>query len=117
LFVFDVDTLGSFRRLYSSLIVAPGQHGVVLFDGQADTDIEPGEVAEAVIDRLEPAEPPWWSRVRAVHRQRHHTEATLREALDRAGLECIAVWGTDGAGGSEQPLDEERHNKAVYIAR
>jgi hypothetical protein len=29
----------------------------------------------------------------------------------------VAVWGTDGAGGSDRPLDEARHNKAVYIAQ
>jgi ubiquinone/menaquinone biosynthesis C-methylase UbiE len=115
--VFDVDTLASFRTLYSSLIVAKADHGVVLFDGQSGADMEPGAVAEAIVDRLEPETAPWWGRVRAVHRQRHHTAATLIAALASGGLECVDVWGTDGAGASEQPLDEERHNKAVYVAR
>jgi hypothetical protein len=70
------------------------------------------------VERLEPeAPPPWWKRERAVHRQRHHSRATLERALAAAGLECVAVWGTDGDGGSEQSLDEDRHNKAVYVAR
>ena len=69
-------------------------------------------VGEAWIDRLErAAEPPWWNRVRTVHRQRHHPRAALERALAAAGLACVAVWGTDGAGGVEQPLDELRHSK------
>lgn len=112
--VFDVDTLRSFRALYSSLLVVPGAERVVVFEGRG---VVAGARAEAFIDALEPATAPWWRRVRAVHRQRHYTEAAITAALTAAGLEPVAVWGTDGAGGSECPLDEERHNKAVYIAR
>jgi SAM-dependent methyltransferase len=115
--VFDVDTLASFRTLYSSLLVAPAADGVVVFEGRAGGELAPGAVAEAVVDRLEPADPPFWRRSRALHRQRHHPRERLEAALAAAGLRCVAVWGTDGAGGSEQPLDELRHNKAVYIAR
>jgi SAM-dependent methyltransferase len=115
--VFDVDTLASFRTLYSSLLVVPADERIVVFEGQADGTLESGDTAEALIDSLEPASSPWWRRVRAVHRQRHHAPATIEAALDAAGLDLAAVWGTDGAGGSQRPLDEERHNKAVYIAR
>lgn len=117
LVVFDVNTLAAFRTLYTSLLVAPGPDGVALFDGQADPPIEAGAVVEAVVERLEPGDGPGWRRVRGVHRQRHHPRAVLEAELRAAGLECVAVWGTDGAGRSEQPLDEQRHNKAVYIAR
>jgi SAM-dependent methyltransferase len=115
--VFDVDTLGTFRRLYSSLMVVPADDRAVVFEGRNAEAIEEGAVGEAWIDRLERAEPPWWSRTRTVHRQRHHPRATLERALASAGLACVAVWGTDGAGGVEQPLDELRHSKAVYIAQ
>jgi SAM-dependent methyltransferase len=117
LVVFDVDTLASFRALYSSLLVVPDGQRIVIFEGLADADLTSGAVAEAFIDYLEPASPPWWRRVRAVHRQCHHDEAAITAALAAAGLVPVAVWGTDGAGGSDRPLDEERHNKAVYIAR
>lgn len=116
--VFDVDTLASFRTLYSSLIVVPGADGLVLFDGQADRDLAPDCAASAVVEHLRPAaDPPWWTRSRALHRQRHHSRATLERALYAAGLECVAVWGTDGRGGSTPALDELTHNKAVYVAR
>jgi SAM-dependent methyltransferase len=115
--VFDVDTLGTFRRLYSSLMVVPAGDRTVVFEGRNTEAIDEGALGEAWIDRLERAEPPWWTRVRTVHRQRHHPRAALERALGAAGLACVAVWGTDGAGELEQPLDELRHAKAVYIAQ
>jgi SAM-dependent methyltransferase len=117
LVVFDVDTLSSFQVLYSSLLVVPGEDRVVVFEGRAEAELAPGALAEAFVDRLEPASPPFWRRVRAQHRQRHHAPDVIQRALTAAGLEAVAVWGTDGAGASERPLDERRHNKAVYIAQ
>jgi SAM-dependent methyltransferase len=117
LVVFDVDTLAAFRTLYSSLLVVPGPERIVIFEGLARRELGPGATAEAHVDCLLPASPPWWERVRAHHRQRHHPRAAIEATLAGAGFELVAVWGTDGAGASEQPLDEARHNKAVYIAR
>jgi len=117
LVVVDADTLASFRALYGSLLVIPGERRVVIFEGRARRELAPGDVADAWIDTLEPDASPWWRRVRAEHRQRHHEPATIERALRAAGLECVAIWGTDGAGVSERPLDELRHNKAVYIAQ
>ena len=114
---FDVNTLAAFRTLYSSLIVRPSPERVVIFDGREATTLEAGDAVEAVSESLTPAASPWWQRTRVVQRQRHHSRATIEAALSAAGLALVAVWGTDGAGGSEQPLDDERHNKAVYIAQ
>jgi SAM-dependent methyltransferase len=116
LVVFDVDTLASFRVLYRSLWVVPSPEAVVIFDGQAPAELSAGDVAEAVVERLEPADPPFWRRSRAVHRQRHHPQAVLERALGAAGLRLVGAWGSDLTGTCSQPLDEERHNKAVYIA-
>lgn len=115
--VFDVDALAAFRTLYSSILVIPGAERVVIFEGLAEPDLAPDALAEARIEYLEAAAAPWWRRISTIHRQRHHSEAAIAAALAAAGLELVAVWGTDGAGGSERPLDEARHNKAVYIAR
>jgi SAM-dependent methyltransferase len=115
--VFDVDTLCTFRALYTSLMVVPEGDRAVVFEGRGSAPIGEGALGEAWIDRLERAEPPWWNRVRTIHRQRHHPRAVLERALAAAGLECVAVWGTDGAGGADQPLDELEHSKAVYIAQ
>jgi hypothetical protein len=98
-------------------MVVPGDDRAVVFEGRNTEAIDEGALGEAWIDRLERADPPWWSRVRTVHRQRHHPRAVLERALAAAGLDCVAVWGTDGAGILEQPLDELAHTKAVYIAQ
>jgi SAM-dependent methyltransferase len=113
--VFDVDTLCTFRALYSSLMVVPDGDRAVIFEGRSPA-LGEGAIGEAWIDRLERGSPPWWTRVRTVHRQRHHPRPVLERALNAAGLECVGAWGTDGAGGFEQPLDDLRHAKAVYIA-
>jgi len=115
--VFDVDTIATFRALYSSMMVVPGDDAIVVFEGRANEALDEGDEAEAWIDRLERADAPWWRRFRTVHRQRHHSRAVLERALAAAGLVAVAVWGTDGSGVAEQPLDEPRHNKAVYIAQ
>ena len=115
--VFDVDTLASFRMLFSSLIVVPGADRVVVLEGQESPELEEGASAVAHVECLELDSPPWWRRTRSVHRQRHHPPEEIERALAAAGMRTVAVWGTDGAGGHERPLDEERHNKAVYIAR
>jgi SAM-dependent methyltransferase len=117
LVVFDVDALAAFRTLYRSLLVVPGADQVVVFEGLATDELAPGAIAEARIDCLRLGAAPFWERTRAMHRQRHHPRPVLEAALAAAGLELAGVWGTDGAGRSEPWLDDERHNKAVYIAR
>ena len=52
-----------------------------------------------------------------MHRQRHFPEAEVLATLERAGLECLDVFGHDHDAILEQPLDEVKHTKAVYIAR
>ncbi len=117
LVLFDADTRFSLQKLYSSLLVVPQDHRVIIFDGRMTGETTTSGVAEAYVDVLERADAPWWRRVRTVSRQRHHDRGTLERALAGAGFELVDVWGTDGAGSSERPLDEDRHNKAVYIAR
>lgn len=113
---FDAHTLSAFRASYCAFFAIPDDERIVLFDGQGRAPLAAGASAEAWIDRIERTGPHGWERVRIVHRQRHHPPALLQEALAAAGLARVAVWGTDGAGTLEQPLDEERHTKAVYIA-
>ena len=80
-------------------------------------DAEPGTIAEASFE-VEPLEartatpiPP------ELHRQRHFPEAEVLAALERAGLECLDVYGHGDDAIPQQPLEESRTHKAVYIAR
>jgi ubiquinone/menaquinone biosynthesis C-methylase UbiE len=115
--VFDVNTLGTFRVLYSSLYVVPSDERVVLLEGRGRPDLAAGEAAETWIDRLELEASGWWRRTRSAHHHRHHPDVVVRMALRRARLACCAVYGTHTTGVIEAPLDELAHAKAVYIAR
>ena len=115
--VIDVNTLATFRRLYSSLLVVPDRERVVIVDGQGDPALPSGGAAVAWIDRLELGDEGWWTRTRTVHHHRHHAPETIRAALAAAGLRCEAELGAQITGALERPLDELRHTKAVYIAR
>jgi SAM-dependent methyltransferase len=115
--VFDVNTLGTFRELYSSLLAVPTPGRVVLLEGHGSRDLEAGGTAETWIDRIELQGTGWWTRTRSRHHHRHHSDAAIRSAVASAGLECHAVYGTYITGVIETPLDELRHAKAVYIAR
>ena len=116
--VFDVDTLGTFRALYSSLMVIPAGDRAVVFEGRGTEPIDEGTRGRGM-DR-----PPGAGGRAAVVEPRSHgapaaapSAPALERALAAAGLACVAVWGTDGAGGLEQPLDELRHSKGVYLAQ
>jgi SAM-dependent methyltransferase len=115
--VLDVNTLVTFRQLYSAFVVVPGDERLVLLEGRGSRALAAGGRAETWIDRFEPQPSGWWERTRSVHRHRHHPEPTIRSALDRAGLVCEAVCGTDLTGAIGTPHDELRHAKAVYTAR
>jgi hypothetical protein len=38
-------------------------------------------------------------------------------AIERAGLDCLDIYGHGHDAVPQQPLDESVHTKAVYIAR
>jgi SAM-dependent methyltransferase len=114
---FDVNTLATFRTLYSSLLAVPERDRVVVVEGRGPRDVAAGGAATAWIDRLQREPSGWWSRTRTEHHHRHHPEDVLRGALARAGIDCVAVVGADASGALDAPLDEHRHGKAVYTAR
>lgn len=115
--LFDVNTLASFRRVYSALWVRPVADHVLILDGHGSPDVEPGGRSEVWIDRLVREDGDAWSRVRTVHRLRHHPEGQVRSALAAAGLDCVAVHGSRPDGELDPWLDEREHVKAVYVAR
>ena len=114
--VFDVNTLATFRDVYSSLRVLPGERQVIVLDGQGSRTLPPGGAAEVWIDRLTPAGGERWARCRSVHHHRHHSPAAIEAALAAAGLAVVARYGSSDSG-LEPGLDERRHIKAVFVAR
>jgi SAM-dependent methyltransferase len=107
--LFDLATLANFRSLFSDEHLVETEGRSLLWQGRASAaELQPGSVAEASYEASgEPASA-------HVHRQRHFAEAEVIAAIEAAGLRCLGAYGeleTD----LHQPLDEERHNMAVYI--
>jgi ubiquinone/menaquinone biosynthesis C-methylase UbiE len=115
--VFDVNTLATFRSLYSSVIAVPADERIVLLQGHGSRALATGGRAETWIDRLEPQGSGGWGRTRSVHHHRHHARERVLSALVRSGLECASICGTEVTGVTHTPCDDLRHAKAVYIAR
>lgn len=115
--VFDVLTLGSFRLLHggSSVIERPGL--VLLWQGRADAPPSAGALASAAIDAFVEEPGASWRRAHSRHWQRHHPPGELRSALRAAGFGWVRSVGLAADGRVERVLDEERHAKAVVLAR
>ena len=112
---FDLNTIATFRRVYSSLLVVPGEREVIVLEGHGSADLPEGGVATVWIDRLR-AVNGGWERRRSVHHHRHHTAADVERALEAAGLEPVARWGSTERG-LDPVADETSRIKTVYIAR
>lgn len=117
LLMFDANTTRPYRTFFAEDIAVESNGRRLLWHGQANRDQPVGALSEArfEVERLpgeaEPPIPP------VVHRQRHYPEAEILAALAEAGLECLDVWGHDDTTVPEQPLEESRHDKGIYISR
>jgi SAM-dependent methyltransferase len=107
--LFDVNTLSLCRAIATEDEVREVDGRQMKWTALSE-GFEAGGICEA---RFEVVEEPAATHV---HSQRHFPERQVVEGVKRAGLELLEVWG-DYEGVQDQPLDEERHQKAVYIAR
>lgn len=117
LLAFDVNTLASYRTFFAEEVVVERGGYRMAWRGLGSPDQEPSTITEArlEIEPLEPGSGP--PAPPQVHRARHFAEPEVLAAFEAAGLECVDVFGHDHAVIPEQPLDEIRHTKAVYVAR
>jgi SAM-dependent methyltransferase len=117
LLMFDVNTMESYRSFFAEDVTIELNGKRMIWKGMTSPDAPPGSIAEASFE-VEPIDssggPPI---LPEVHRERHFPEATVREALAEAGLECLDVYGHHHDAIPHQPLDEVKHAKGVYIAR
>jgi SAM-dependent methyltransferase len=117
LLMFDANTLQSYRTFFAEEVVVERDGLRLLWHGHSSPEAEPRSVIEASFE-VEPLEGEADPQVEPhVHRQRHFPEEDVLGALQRAGLECLDVYGHDTDAVPEQPLDELEHSKGVYIAR
>lgn len=109
--LFDLNTLVTYRTFFSHEIVVEAGGRKLTWQGQLTAEeVAPGTFAEARF------EVPGQAAMTSVHRQRHFGEEEVRGAIDRAGLECVALYG-ELEGELSPGLDEDRHSKAVYLCR
>lgn len=118
LLVFDANTRNAYRRYFSVTEVAVDTDAaVILWRGGASGAFAPGDTARLTIDAFNRDEAGAWTRSTSVQEQHHHTQAAIEEAIARAGLTLVDVYGQDFEAVPERPLDEDRHIKGMYIAR
>lgn len=109
--LFDLNTLRSMREMFTAEEVREVGGRAMRWSGTASAeDVRPGEIHSARFEVRGEAG------ASHEHSQRHFPEASVLAALERAGLDCLEVWG-DLDGEQYQPLDEELHEKAIYLAR
>jgi SAM-dependent methyltransferase len=115
--LFDVNSLTAYRTFFASMSVLVGEQRVLVWDGHVDEDFGEGDLALATVEALNRREDGTWWRDRILHRQRHHSRATVERALGAAGLELRAVRGMHLDGALTETFDELKNTKAVYVAR
>lgn len=111
LLVFDCNTNSTFSTLFSTTtkIEHKGRHWTMRGIGE----VEAGSlVFETVIEG---------DGIEAIgHRERFWPMAEIRQAMEAAELECLAVLGMEEVDGEvvlSEPADENRHYKVVYIGQ
>ena len=116
LFVFDLNTLGTYRRLFTRDFVTEVDDAVFCWRGDGSPEPAPGTVSQARIEVFA-AGSDGWERTTTTHVQRHHTPAFVRSALDRAGFDVLLVNGQINARQIDAHADDDYHVKLLYLGR
>ena len=115
--VFDLNTLLSFRTFFAEEAVIEWSGRRMIWSGRADPAGPPGMLAEAMLSVESVSTSADEDMVpHSLHRERHFPEADVLQALEKAGRRSIDVFGIHDDAVLQQPLDELRHTKAIYIA-
>ena len=110
LVVFDLNTLHMYRTEFAETEVTETKAGRLVWEGRTASDVAPGSLCEARLGYD-------FEKSLSVHRQRHFLEEAVLDALSASGLECLDVFGHVEDAVFRQPLDEDRHLKAIYLAK
>ncbi|WP_445147648.1 methyltransferase domain-containing protein [Baekduia sp. Peel2402] len=112
--LFDVNTIGMYR-VYGALVRQEPSR-VLIVEGIADGEVEPGGVFRTDFVVLEQREGFFWTIERSPHFQRHHPDADIRAAMLEAGLEFVGAHGQTYKT-ITPTVDEDTDEKVVYVAR
>jgi SAM-dependent methyltransferase len=117
LLMFDVNALDAYRTFFAEEVVVERNGRRLVWRGRSTPDAKPGSISEASFEVLPPEGEDGPRIPPEIHRQRHFPEAEVLAKLENAGLECLEVFGHGPDAVLRQPLQDEVHSKAVYIAR
>ncbi len=116
-YAFDVNSLKAFRAGFTQTFVREEAGELFCWRGEATGPLAAGDAAAATLEAFVETDDGLWERVSSRHVQRHHPPASIRAALEVAGLECAAVAGQRPGGHLDDHVDEAEHTKVVYFAR
>lgn len=115
--VFDANTLWTFRSFFGSTAVVEETDLFMAWRGDCAPSCQPGVLATAALDIFVREASGRWTHELSHHVERHHPETVLREAASRGGLEVLQVSGMYPDVTFDPDVDEERHNKAIYVVK
>jgi len=115
--LFDCSTVKAYRDFFGATIAQEIANRLLVWHGRADgVGFAPGDHAPAVMYAFVEERNGSWSRTVSRHLQRHHPRDVVERALRTAGLALAAVYGQTADLRFEPDVDEERHDKAIYVA-
>jgi SAM-dependent methyltransferase len=119
LIVFDVNTIATYRTAFAGCDVFDSGDHVFAWRGLTDSDAEPGSIAELQVDVFAPCaeDPDLWRRSTSRHRERHYPVAVIEQLAAAAGLEIVDRRGQSPGVVLHPEIDEQRHGKALFLAR
>lgn len=117
LLMFDANTIKAYQGFFTENLTFERDGWRLIWHGHAKPDDPPGMVREASFE-AEPLDDTEGAPIPPeLHRERHFSETEILAALERAGLECIDVFGYEDNVPPIRPLDEAEQYKAIYITR
>jgi SAM-dependent methyltransferase len=115
--VFDANTPGTYQGFFAQTHWRENDAGKFVWHGSAPDAFEPNGLVEATIEIFEHETGDLWRHQTSRHVQRHYDEPVLAALLAGAGLRIDALYGQTDAGPLEQPLEPDRHSKAIYVVK
>jgi len=115
--VWDVNTSAMYRTAFAESWLVSPLDPFVVWEGRTDRAFESGGLAELTLHSFASDEGDGWRRTVSHHVQRHWPEDAITEAARSAGLEIVAVHGQHTGARLDSSLDDDRHTKALYLAR
>jgi SAM-dependent methyltransferase len=112
LLVFDVNTLATYRTTFASCEVFDVEDHRFAWRGLAGSDFAAGDIAQLEVDVTAPG-----GQATSVHRERHYPVAAIESLARQAGFEIVARRGQSPGVVLHPNIDEQRHTKALFLAR